>query len=266
MIGFDRPVVIRSAGPLRRCAGSAPTPRTLAVMHRRRSVQRRWRVAAGVAACLLLVACEPAAGPDPDAAETPTGADEAALGAPAAAGMPASLADLRETSASAAAQWQDDPVLVSMEVELDADGRWTRATATFLAPDADRMYEHVITPEGTSADRPTLATLGLQPVTGSALAEVPDPPEDLTEPAPLAETARPQLEECGAAGRPAGVLYTTGAPVVWDGSQWTQELRWTATVRTDQGGAIVVDPVSGEQLPGNSCVPQLEPTEGAGSL
>lgn len=218
---------------------------------------------AGTAACLLLVACEPAAGPDPDADDTPSSAEEEALGAPAAPGMPASLADLQQESATAAAQWQDGSVLVSMDLELDDQRRWTRATATYLAPDADRMYEHVVTPEGTSGNRPTLATLGLLPVAGAALADVPAPPADLTEPAPLLEAAVPALEACGAGGQPTAVLYTTGAPVAWDGTRWTQQLRWTATVRTDAGGAIVLDPVSGEQLPGESCVPSQERSEAA---
>ena len=159
--------------------------------------------------------------------------------------------ELLAGQASAATEWQDEPVPVEIAAEL-ADGRWTSARTMYMAPDADRFLL-VTSGQGAGQLRPTLATLGLEPVPAAAMAEVPPFPELSQGPQSLAESAQGPLEECSAGGEVTSVVYGTGAPASWDGERWTQAPRWTATVTVAGVGAVVLDPVTAEAEP-DSCI------------
>ena len=193
---------------------------------------------AGAVLCggLLLAACQPFGGPGATPTPTTRAGVEPALGAPVA-GLPATLPELIERADLVAEEWQDEPVLSEVEVEVDEQGRWTAARVVYLAPDADRFLALESVGEGFSQQRPTLSTLQLQPVTTEGLAAVPDFPADAAEPAALADSEAAQ--ECGV-GAPATVLYATGAPVAWDGTTWTAPPDWRATI-TDGEAAAAVD-------------------------
>jgi hypothetical protein len=190
----------------------------------------------------VLLACQPAGGPG--AVTTPeagVGGREPALGAPVS-GLPRTLTELVSRTHLLAEEWQDEPVLAEVEVDVDADGRWSAARATYLAPDADRFLSLETSGAGFSQQRPTLSTLQLQPVTAEGLAAVPPLPDDAAEPHDLAQSDA--AAECGV-GTPTTVLYATGAPVAWDGTTWTRTPEWRATI-SDGDAAAAVDLVSGE--------------------
>jgi hypothetical protein len=185
---------------------------------------------------VLLLACQPAGGPG--AVVTPesgAGGREPALGAPVS-GLPRPLAELVSRTQLIAEEWQDEPVLVEVEVDVDADGRWSAARVTYLAPDADRFLALETSGGGFSQQRPTLSTLQLQPVTADGLATISQLPDDAAEPHDLAQSDA--AAECGV-GAPAAVLYATGAPVAWDGTTWTRAPEWRATVSDDEAAAVV---------------------------
>lgn len=197
---------------------------------------------AGVLLCAgLLVACQPAGGPGALPTTEPGGGVEPALGAPVS-GFPQSLAQLTRRADLVAEEWQDEPVLAEVEVEVDEQGRWSAARAVYLAPDADRFLALEATGGGFSQQRPTLSTLQLQPVTADGLADLPPLPDDAVEPVDLAQSDAAQ--ECGIAS-PTTVLYATGAPVAWDGVTWTSPPQWRATI-SDGEAAAAVDVRSGE--------------------
>ena len=190
---------------------------------------------------VALVACQPTIGPltsDP----TEQGSARPRLGAPDADGVPQSLPELLTLVEPEAVEWQDDPRLVQIEVELADEGTWASTAATYIAAEADRLLELKLTPDGLAEQRLTLSTLQLQPVPDEAVQAVPELPERAQEPADLAGVG--DVSACLGA-RAATVLYATGAPFAWDGEQWTTEPSWSATVRAEEGPAAVVDPVSG---------------------
>lgn len=197
---------------------------------------------AGAALCgaVLLLACQPAGGPGAGPTPAASGGLEPALGAPVS-GLPRTLGQLVPRAGLLAEEWQDDPVLAEVEVELDAQGRWSAARVTYLAPEADRFLLLETSGGSFSQQRPTLATLQLQPVSADGLAAVPEFPDDAAEPADLAQSAAAQ--DCGV-GMPMTVLYVTGAPVAWDGTSWTRPPDWRATI-TDGDTAAAVDVRSG---------------------
>jgi hypothetical protein len=191
------------------------------------------RVAVALCAVVVLPACQPAGGPGAQSTPEQGSAGEPAIGAPQA-GPPGSLSDLVTRADLVAEEWQDEPVLVEVEVSVDADGRWTSARAVYLAADADRFLALDSSGDGFSQQRPTLETLQLQPVSSDGLAAVPPFPADAAEPTDLAQSGA--AGECGV-GPPATVLYATGAPVAWDGAVWTSPPDWRATVSSDDAVA-----------------------------
>jgi hypothetical protein len=203
-----------------------------------------WTRAVVVCGAVALLACQPAGGPNAVAtADAGAGGREPALGAPVS-GLPRTLAELVSRTHLIAEEWQDEPVLVEVEVDVDADadGRWSAARVTYLAPDADRFLSLETSGGGFSQQRPTLATLQLQPVSADGLATIAPLPGDAAEPHDLAQSDA--AAECGV-GAPTSVLYATGAPVAWDGTTWTRDPEWRATV-SDGEAAAAVDVVGGE--------------------
>lgn len=196
------------------------------------------RRAAAVLTALLVTACQPAGAPAPGPT---TLASEAGLGAPPA-GMPQSLDALLERTEPAALEWQDDPRLAELTVDVAEDGRWIAARALYLAADADRSLSLRLSAGGLAQQRPTLATLGLEPVSGEGLEAVPPLPDDAAEPTALLAAAQPLMGDCGATPPATQVLYATGAPVSWDGTAWSVPPEWTATVLDGEASGVVLDP------------------------
>lgn len=198
-----------------------------------------------VALCLsltLLVSCQPAGGPSGGATQQPSaGPTGRALGAPAA-GMPASLSELLDRGHRIAEEWQDEPVLAEVEVQLDDQGRWTSARLQYLAAEADRFLALTTAGSGFSQELPSLGGLQLQPVPGAALDELPPFPDDAVAPDAAAEGEA--AGECGAQGA-VTVLYTTGAPYAWDGTAWSEAPQWRATVAAADGTGARLDIRSG---------------------
>ena len=191
--------------------------------------------------CLVLVltvGCQPAGGPG---AATPTPqADPSGrpLGAPNA-GAASTVPELLELGATVAEEWQEEPVLAEVHVELDAAGAWTTARLVYVAAEADRILQLETAGSGFTDQRPSLATLNLQPVPADALSDVPPFPEDATPPQDLARSEA--AAACGVAGD-ATVLYATGAPYAWDGTAWSREPAWQATGTGADGGGVTLEP------------------------
>jgi hypothetical protein len=221
-----------------------------------RRVSRLPAVAVLLVALLLLGACQPVdseLGTGVVEDDVPTGEAGPARGAPTAgSALPDDLGALLAEHAGSAAQWQGGATPVEVVATLDGD-RWVAASITYLAPDADRFLLISTGPEGTNQQRPTLATLSLEPVPDVALADVPPLPELAQPPVVLVEDAAAALEGCDAGDDVAVVVYATGAPASWDGERWTEEPAWTAVLSTEDGQGAVVDPVTGE-LTGRGCL------------
>ena len=192
---------------------------------------------------VLAAACQLTGGPGagPSEVRSDGGSDEPRLGAPDDA-LPSTLDELLTRGLPIAEEWQTEPVLAEVEVDLDEKDRWLGARLTYLAPDADRFLSLVASGGGFSQQRVTLGTLQLQPVTGDGVGEIPKLPEELLSPEALA--AADAVSSC-AVGRPVTVLYSTGAPYAWDGFAWTEPPRWRATVSDDTAGAVL-DVATGE--------------------
>lgn len=165
-------------------------------------------------------------------------------GAPHVA-LPTTLAETLERGEDEAVQWQNGARLAEVVVDVTDDGGLAEGRLIYLAPDADRILTVSITREGVRRDRPTLETLGLPPIPGPAVEDLPQLPAATREPADLAAAAAEAFAECGVEGRPATVYYATGAPVAWnaDTGRWATPLEWTATVTTEEGAGAVLDPV-----------------------
>lgn len=204
-----------------------------------------------VATVVLAAACQPAGGPQAGATAAPgQAAPGDRLGAPAS-GVPGSLAALLDRTDPPAAEWQDEPLLAQVEVDLDEAGTWTAARAVYVAGGADSSLEITLAGDGVTEERPTLAALmgleDVEPISAAGAAELPPLPDDARDPAVLAERAATTLDDCGA-GPVARVLYDTGAPFTWDGSAWTSAPAWTAALVDAEGGGTVVDPATAEPV------------------
>lgn len=203
-----------------------------------------------VLSCLVVftAGCQPFGGPSPVAAPTPS--DDASgrpLGAPEV-GAPSDLEDLLERGQAIAEEWQDEPVVAEVSVTLDAAGRWADARIVYVAPDGDRLLQLETSGSGFIQERPSLGTLQVQPVPAEALEQVPAFPDDAATPQAL--VAAPASRECGVSGAPT-VLYASGAPFAWDGTTWTREPAWRATVTGADGGGARFDGVAAA---GGSCL------------
>ena len=188
----------------------------------------------------MLIACQPFGGPGATPTPRASGALEPALGAPVS-GLPRSLGELLTRGQLVAEEWQDEPVLSEVEIQVDAQGQWIAARLVYLAADADRFLALETSGGGFTQQRPTLSTLQLQPVTAAGIASIPALPEDAAAAGELVQS--PAVDECGI-GAPTTVLYATGAPVAWDGASWTSEPQWRATL-SDGTAAAAVDVASG---------------------
>ena len=197
---------------------------------------------------LLLVACQPV--DDPDLDEDDPGGESPAepVGAPAHT-LPDSLDSLLAELRTTAAQWQADPVVAEVVVELE-EGQWTSATVTYLAADADRFLLLRSGQEGTTEERPTLEGFELAPVDAAGVTAIPGPGE-LLDPDELGEAAAEVLEACGV-GEPTSVVYASGAPAAWDGERWTEAPRWRATVAGE--AAALIDATSGTPAASDPCL------------
>lgn len=171
--------------------------------------------------------------------------------------FPATLAELRAFTAPEALTWQDEPVLVDVTVWLAPDERWERIRVTYVAAEADRMLTLRADPERLRLERPLLEGLQLLPLPEEAVQAIPPLPDEVLEPATLAEAASSALSDCGDPnGVVRKVVYATGAPAAWDGQAWTVAPTWEATVVTSQTG-VVVAPSSGRPLAPLRCVEPL---------
>ena len=180
----------------------------------------------------LAVGCQPAGGPGAGGSEVPSGGrTDRPLGAPGA-GVPSTLGGLIELGNTRALEWQDEPVLSEVEVDVDEGGVWVDARLTYLAPDADRMLQLVAAGGGFTEQQPSLASLQIQSVPQEGLAELPEFPEDAAAPTQLATSEA--AKACGVAGD-VTVLYVTGAPIAWDGSEWSTPPQWRVTVAAANG-------------------------------
>lgn len=191
--------------------------------------------------CLLLtlaVACQPAGGPPGGVATAPAGgAATDAIGAPQS-GLPSDLPALLQRGHDVAKEWQEEPVLSEVQVDVDEAGAWTGVRLVYLAADADRFLQLVDQGGHFSEQRPSLASLEIQSVPAEGLDQLPDFPSDAMTPEELAtaDAAR----ECGVEG-PATVLYATGAPVAWNGTAWASPPQWRALVTADDGAGVELD-------------------------
>jgi hypothetical protein len=188
-----------------------------------------------VSVSLVLAACQPFGGPGAVVPTSTAPAGRPAIGAPPA-GMPGSLAELLSRAETRAREWQDEPVVAEIEVDLDAQHRWLSARVVFLAADADRFLTLEAEGAGFTEQRPTLSTLQVVAVTAEGIAEMPAFPGDAAEPAVLAQS--PAGDECGLAPERT-VLYVTGAPVAWDGTAWSTPPQWSATIGAGDAAAAV---------------------------
>ena len=197
---------------------------------------------------VLTAACQLTGGPAAGPSEVRSGGSaQPRLGAPDEA-LPSTLDELLARGRPVAEEWQVEPVLSEVEVDLDAEDRWLGARLAYLAADADRFLSLVASGTGFSQQRVTLGTLQVQAVTGDGLGEVPRLPERALGPEALA--AAEAVGTCGV-GRPVTVLYSTGAPYAWDGTAWTEAPRWRATI-TDETAGAVLDVTTGE----GECLPE----------
>lgn len=180
----------------------------------------------------LAVGCQPAGGPGAGGSEVPSGArTDRPLGAPRA-GVPSTLDGLIELGDRRALEWQEEPVLAEVEVDVTDSGEWADARLTYLAADADRMLHLVAAGGGFTEQQPSLASLQIQPVPQAGLDELPEFPDDAATPEELATSEAAQ--SCGVTGD-VTVLYVTGAPIAWDGSQWSTPPEWRVTVAAADG-------------------------------
>ena len=185
----------------------------------------------------LAVGCQPFGGPGAGGPAAPSErATGRPLGAPVA-GLPATLEDLLTRGHRIAEEWQTEPVLVEVEVDVAA-GRWRDARLVYLAADADRFLQLVATDGGFSQERITLSTLQVEPVPSEGVAQIPAFPDDALEPPDLA--AAEPVAACGVSDE-ASVFYVTGAPVAWDGTAWSRAPEWRATVTAPDGAGATVD-------------------------
>lgn len=195
---------------------------------------------------LAVTACQPAGGPGAGGPAVPS--DDATglpLGAPAG-GLPTTLQELFNRADRIAEEWQVEPVLVEVEVDVEG-GRWRDARLVYVAADADRYLQLTATGSGFAQERITLSTLQVEPIPSEAVAEIPAFPDDAAQPAQLAAAEGPA--QCGV-GDVASVFYVTGAPVAWNGTEWTPAPQWRATVTAPDGSgaAIAVSGGAGECL------------------
>lgn len=203
---------------------------------------------AAVVLCLLAVlatACQPFGGPRM-AAPTPHTDDATGrpLGAPAV-GQASTVEDLTTRGLLVAEEWQDQPVLSEIQVELDATGAWTSARLFYVAADAERMLQLDAAGAGFSQQQPSLGTLNIQPVPAEALDDVPPFPDDALAPGELVNAER--TAECGVTG-PVSVLYASGAPYAWDGTQWSRAPQWRATVTAPNGIGAALEVSTGDAV------------------
>lgn len=210
------------------------------------SILRAALCALGVAVAL---GCQPVddLGTRDETVGTGAGAEVDRRGAPLT-GLPGTLAEVLARAEHEAARWQDGARLAEVAVDVDEEGRLTRAQLTYLAADADRLLAVTVSPDGLREQRPTLGAFDLTPITGDALDALPPLPEGVQEPTALVEAAPAAFATCGVDAVPAAVLYASGAPLAWhpDTQEWTDTLAWTATVTGDDGVGAVLDPVTAE--------------------
>ena len=208
---------------------------------------------------VLATACQLSGGPAARPGAVPTDAsDGPRLGAPEA-GLPSTLDELLDRGLRVAEEWQEEPILAEVEVDLDEQRRWTGARLLYVAADADRFLSLVASGSGFSQERLTLSTLQTQPIPAEGLADVPAFPDTVLEPVALLDAE--DAAACNV-GPPATVLYVTGAPVAWDGVQWTSPPEWRATVTSEAAGAVLdVASGSGECLSDEPLPTAPPPTE-----
>ena len=209
---------------------------------------------------LLLTACQvtdPEGQVEVTAGAIADDAPEPALGSPDE-DWPRTTQAMRAFALPEAQTWQDDPVLADFTVFL-AEGEWESVRLTYVAADAERMLVYESTPEQLSLERPLLEGLQLLPVPGAAIAAIEVLPEGALEPVELAEASATALADCDAAGEEVrAVLYATGAPAAWDGTQWTRTPTWRATVVTDSTG-VLVEVESGQAFAPLTCTDTVLP-------
>ncbi|WP_370323873.1 hypothetical protein [Euzebya sp.] len=221
-------------------------------------------VAAAVALALGLAGCQltdPSATVDPDGAAVTEAADVEVLGRPED-DWPRTIAELRTIARPEAQSWQDDPVLADLTVWLAGEGAadavaWARVRLTYVAADAERMLTYRATPDDLRVERPLLSGLELMPLPAAAVEAMEPFPDDALEPRDLAAASARALADCGADAAEVGaVLYATGAPAAWDGTEWTRTPTWRATVVAPDAG-VVVDPSTGQAFAPLTCVDPL---------
>lgn len=213
---------------------------------------RRWTLL--VVLLLATAACEPVVpgtgGGDEGTSVASTDAPD--LGAPVRE-TPQTVVGALERARPTAQAWQRDPVPVEVVARFEG-GRVVTAEVVFLAGDADRFATVTLEGEVVREVLTTLSTIDVQPISAAGLEEVPEPPDELLDPAPLVAAAADDLAAC--AIDPQGALtvrYSTGAPYQWEGSAWADDLEWTATVTagSDEIRVQPLDPTSGE--PSGDC-------------
>lgn len=193
-------------------------------------------------ALVLTVACQPFGGPrkggQPTPSSRPTGRP---LGAPVA-GLPSTLDELLTRGLQIAEEWQSEPVLVEVEVDLAA-GQWRDARLVYVAAESDRFLQLTATDGGFAQERITLSTLQVEAVPSEGVDQIPAFPDEALEPAALAEAEA--VAACGVA-QEASVFYVTGAPVAWNGTEWSPQPKWRATVTALSGAGATADVAGGD--------------------
>lgn len=207
-----------------------------------RSRQLRWIAGAGLALGLALVGCQPRVEPlQPTAAATTAG------------GAAASLESAVEAGAQPAHEWQENPRLAQIAIELDEQGRWQQTKVDYVAAGSERMLTLFLSDAGMREQRISLEPLDLPVLPVEAVEQLRPLPDGALPPARLLAAAEEAIQAC-ALGQVGLIVYTTGAPATWDeqAGAWTQPPAWRAVLADADQTSVVVDPVSGAGLE-NSC-------------
>ncbi len=149
---------------------------------------------------------------------------------------PEDLAGMVALTDVAADEWVEGATVVEVVIPEDEE---TLVRTTYVAPDTDRMLVVEVGGGGLVEQQPTFETLGFSELTAAALDAVPEL-DGVLEPGELPGAAEETLRACGVE-EVDELLYTTGAPAAWDGTQWTSQPAWEITVLGAGGEGAVLD-------------------------
>lgn len=165
---------------------------------------------------------------------------------PAATGS-APLEAALEASDQPAREWQDEPRLAQIAMQLDEEGAWRETRLDYVAAGSERMLSVFVDDGGVHEQRVSLEPLDLPVLPEEAVEGLPPLPESLLPPNQLIEAAEEAIASCGL-GAVEVVVYTTGAPATWDAdaSAWSVPPDWRVVIADAEGSSVAVDPVTAD--------------------